>query len=173
MPEPAGVVSVSRRIEAPADEIFALLADPARHTELDGSGMLRGAEGAMPITAVGDRFLMQMYFDPLGGDYKMDNHVVEFEPNRRIAWTPAGADEVTTRDEQFEIGVPAGHRWRFYLEPDGPDATVVTEVYDCTAAPASLREAVADGTIWIDAMNGTLERIEQLCATSATRNGRI
>jgi uncharacterized protein YndB with AHSA1/START domain len=159
----SGVVSVSRRIEAPADRIFAVLADPDRHTELDGSGMLRGAEGAKPINAVGDRFLMRMYFDRLGGDYKMDNHVVEFEPNHRIAWTPAGADEVTTKDEQFTIGVPAGHRWGFALEPDGPGATFVTETYDCTQAPASLREAVGEGAIWIEAMNGTLERLEQIC----------
>jgi uncharacterized protein YndB with AHSA1/START domain len=158
-----GVVSVSRRIEAPADRIFALLADPERHTELDGSGMLRGAERAKPITAVGDRFLMQMYFDRLGGDYKMDNHVVEYEPNRRIAWTPAGADDVTTKDPQFTIGVPAGHRWGFELEPDGPEATVVTETYDCTAAPVSLREAVGEGAIWVDAMNETLERLDRLC----------
>jgi uncharacterized protein YndB with AHSA1/START domain len=158
-----GVVSVSRRIPAPADRIFAVLADPDRHTELDGSGMLRGPEDASPITGVGDRFLMKMFFDRLGGDYKMDNHVVEYERGRRIAWAPAGADEVTTKDQDFEIGVPVGHRWIFELAADGPDATVVTETYDCTAAPASLREAVNDGAIWLDAMNGTLERLEQIC----------
>ncbi|HVT65025.1 MAG TPA: SRPBCC family protein [Mycobacteriales bacterium] len=163
MGDAAGVVSVSRRIEAPADQIFSLLADPDRHTDLDGSGMLRGPDGATPITGVGDRFLMRMYFDRLGGDYKMDNHVVEFEPNRRIAWTPAGADEVTTKEDEFSIGVPAGHRWAFELEPDGPDATVVTETYDCRNAPASLRDAVQDGAIWVDAMTQTLERLEQLC----------
>jgi hypothetical protein len=50
MSDVSGVVSVSKRIEAPADRIFAVIADPDRHTELDGSGMLRGAEGAKPIT---------------------------------------------------------------------------------------------------------------------------
>jgi hypothetical protein len=107
---------------------------------------------------------MQMYFDPLGGDYKMDNHVVEFEPNRRIVWAPAGADEASTQGDEFTIGVPAGHRWGFVLEPDGPDATVVTQTYDCTAAPASLREAVGEGAIWVDAMNGTLERLAEVCS---------
>ncbi|HVX68419.1 MAG TPA: SRPBCC family protein [Mycobacteriales bacterium] len=164
MSDVTGVVSVSKRIEAPADRIFAVIADPDRHTELDGSGMLRGAEGAKPITGVGDRFLRQMYFDPLGGDYKMDNHVVEFEPNRRIAWAPAGADSASTQGDEFTIGVPAGHRWVFALEPDGPDATVVTQTYDCTAAPASLREAVGDGAIWVEAMNGTLDRLAEVCA---------
>ena len=36
------VVVVSRRIEAPAEEIFRILADPGQHSDLDGSGMLRG-----------------------------------------------------------------------------------------------------------------------------------
>ncbi|MHB1497462.1 MAG: hypothetical protein ACYCXN_06065, partial [Acidimicrobiales bacterium] len=36
-------VKVSRRIEAPADRIFAILADPVRHLDFDGSGMLRGS----------------------------------------------------------------------------------------------------------------------------------
>jgi hypothetical protein len=38
-------VAVSRRVCAPAHGIFQVLADPVRHPELDGSGMLRGAVG--------------------------------------------------------------------------------------------------------------------------------
>ena len=57
-------VAVSRRIEAPAVDIFAILADPRRHTELDGSGMLRGAVTATPVTGVGDVFVMRMYHQP-------------------------------------------------------------------------------------------------------------
>jgi hypothetical protein len=34
-------LQVSGTIDAPPDKAFALLADPARHTELDGAGMLR------------------------------------------------------------------------------------------------------------------------------------
>jgi uncharacterized protein YndB with AHSA1/START domain len=160
--ETIGVVSVSRRIEAPADRIFALLANPDRHTDLDGSGMLRGAQGAKPITGVGDRFIMNMFFDGMGGDYAMDNHVVDFEPGRRIAWTPSGADNRVTSRTGAEIGVPAGHRWSFDLVPDG-DATVVTETYDCTAAPDGLRENVAQGEIWRGAMTATLEKLDAVC----------
>lgn len=165
MGETTGVVSVSRRIEAPAERIFALLADPDRHTEFDGSDMLRGADGARPISAVGDRFVMKMYFDGMGGDYAMDNHVVEFEPNRRIAWTPSGADDRVTSRAGGAVGVPAGHKWSFDLEPDGPSATVVTETYDCTEAPEDLRQAIQHGEIWRGAMTGTLERIEQICSS--------
>ncbi|HWC33613.1 MAG TPA: SRPBCC family protein [Mycobacteriales bacterium] len=160
-----GVVSVSRRIEASADRIFAVLADPGRHLDFDGSGMLRGSDGAGPLTAAGDRFVMRMYFDGMGGDYAMDNHVVEFEPGRRIAWTPSAADERVTDNTGGEVGVPAGHRWSFELEPDGPSATVVTETYDCTAAPDQLREAVGQGEIWRGAMTETLAKLEAICTS--------
>ena len=82
---------VSRRIEAPADRIFAILANPQRHTDLDGSGMLRGALSNEMITGVGDVFSMNMYLDEVG-DYVMMNFVVEFEKNRRIGWEPAPGD---------------------------------------------------------------------------------
>jgi hypothetical protein len=69
---------VSRRIAAPAAVIFRVLADPGRHTELDGSAMLRGAVTTAPVSGVGDVFIMKMYFSGLG-DYEMNNHVVEYE----------------------------------------------------------------------------------------------
>src|SRR6185437_12898543 len=81
-------VTVSRRIEAPAHETFQVLADPRRHLDMDGSGMLRGAASDAMITRVGDVFVMRMYYVELG-DYEMNNHVVEFEPDRRIGWEPA------------------------------------------------------------------------------------
>src|SRR5579863_8839982 len=73
MPEDRAPVRVSRRIEAPADQIFELLADPRRHTELDGSGMLRGAVSDETITRVGDAFEMRMHLDEIG-DYVMRNY---------------------------------------------------------------------------------------------------
>jgi hypothetical protein len=80
-------ITVSRRIGAPMGEIFGLLADPARDCDLDGSGMLRGVVSGTAISGVGDVFVMKMYFDELG-EYQMINHVVEFEPERRIGWEP-------------------------------------------------------------------------------------
>lgn len=155
-----GVVSVSRRIGAPADAIFALLADPGRHTELDGTDMLRGVESGGPITAVGDRFVMNMFFDHFGGDYKMDNHVVEFEPGKRIAWAPAAGDDKTGRADA--ISEPVGHRWIFDLAPAGVDATVVTETYDCSQAPEQLQKVVQGGQHWRPAMEATLAKLEEL-----------
>jgi hypothetical protein len=76
-------ITVSRRIGAPASVIFPILADPGRHRELDGSGMVRGVVSGTTISAVGDVFVMSMYFDELG-DYQMINHVVEYQSDRRI-----------------------------------------------------------------------------------------
>jgi len=155
-------VRVSRRIEAEPSVIFAALADPGRHEEFDGSGMVRSAVNDSLITAVGDQFEMNMYFDRLGGDYKMINRVVEFLPDRRIAWEPAPGDERSAGE--IEIGSRVGHRWSFELEPDGEGATVVTEIYDCSEAPADLRAGMDDGRSWEPSMVRTLDRLDEICA---------
>jgi|SRR5580658_2174417 uncharacterized protein YndB with AHSA1/START domain len=147
-------VSVSRRIEAPAADIFQLLADPDRHPEFDGSEMLRPGASNPVIAGTGDVFVTKMYF-PAMGDYEMHNRIVAFEVDRCIAWEP-GNPELATN----------GSRWRFDLTPDGPNATVVTETYDCTNSPEKVREAVDNGQAWLAGMTKTLERLEQLCAAS-------
>ena len=97
-------VAVSRRIGAPATDIFAILTDPVRHLDLDGSEMVRGAVTTGRITGVGDVFVMRMYFVALG-DYEMNNHVVEYEPDRRIGWEPEAG-----RGHPDEGGGRWGHR---------------------------------------------------------------
>lgn len=146
-------VSVSRRIEAAAHEVFRVLVDPQKHTELDGSGMLRGAASSALVSGVGDFFVMKMYYSR-HGDYEMINHVVEYEPNRLIAWEP----------ERNGVGhVRWGHRWTFELLPDGADATIVTEIYDCSRAPEQERLNMENGKVWLDSMVRTLERLDDLC----------
>ena len=82
-------LQVSRVIDAPPERIFAVLADPARHRELDSAGMLRGLDsGDAPVTAVGQAFVMNMNQDGIG-DYQMRSEVVVYEADRRIGWAPA------------------------------------------------------------------------------------
>jgi uncharacterized protein YndB with AHSA1/START domain len=147
-------VVVSRHIAATPGEVFALLADPGRHTDMDGSGMLRGALTNSVITGVGDEFVLKMYLERLGGDYEMINRVVEFEPDRRIAWEPR-----RQRDEPSP-----GHQWGFELTPDGDEGTLVTETFDCSRWPAEDRAFIEEGRTWIEAMTNTLEKIDTLCA---------
>jgi uncharacterized protein YndB with AHSA1/START domain len=106
----AYLVSESRVIRADAQTIFEIVADPAMHPAMDGSGTVRAALDPAPARlAQGARFGMDM---KLGAPYKITNEVVEFEEGRRIAW------------RHFN-----GHVWRYLFEPvEG--GTKVTEQWD-------------------------------------------
>jgi len=152
-------VSVSRTIEVPAGTLFGLIADPANHPRIDGSGMLREASGGV-ISGVGDVFTMKMHNDEMG-DYEMTNHVVEYEPGRRIGWEPV-MKAASRPEDQGAIGQPAEHRWSYELTPLGAGSTLVTEIFDCSRSPDWLRTAVKGGSRWIGAMTATLEKLDTL-----------
>jgi hypothetical protein len=158
-------IEVSRRIEAPATLIFEILANPRRHVEFDGSDMVRGPIEDSPITREGDTFTMRMH--RLGDEYLMINYVVEFEPNRRIFWEPAPGDPSRAEnDDPSKVGIPAGYRWGYILEPDGDAATVVTEVFDYGPLPDDL---LSDGGAWINGSN----RVRESMAASLERLAKI
>ena len=159
-----GFVSVSRRIEAPAERLFALLADSANHPLVDGSGMVREPVPAVGLSRVGDAFLMNKHHREFG-DYRMRNEVVEYEAGRRLTWEPAPA-AISPEDE---VGDPGRYRWGFELSPDGPGATLVTETFDCTRSPQDLREAVQEGEGWRDAMTASLARLDLLARAAGQR----
>ena len=156
-------ITVSRRIGSPASVIFRVLADPAGHRDLDGSGMLQGVVSGSRISGVGDVFVMKMYFTELG-EYEMNNHVVEYEPDRRIGWEPEAGRGHPDAAPEAERQARWGQRWSFELTPDGPDATIVTEIFDCSRVPEDERADIDNGTIWVDSMTLTLERLDRLCA---------
>jgi hypothetical protein len=161
-------VAVSRRICAPAHAIFQVLANPVRHPEFDGSEALRGAASAAAISGVGDVFVMKMYYPHLG-DYEMNNHVVEYEPDRRIGWEPEAGRGHPAAAPGGARPARWGHRWSYQLTPDGPEATVVTEIYDCSRAPEQERAAMDNGNVWTEAMAATLERLDALCARQGSQ----
>jgi hypothetical protein len=112
------LVSRERFIPAAPQEIFEVLATPALHSVIDGSGTVKGAQPRGPGRLVlGARFGMEMN---MRVDYKILNTVCEFEEGRRIAW------------RHFY-----GHVWRYILEPatdgDGTAGTRVTEQWDARA----------------------------------------
>jgi len=119
MPLVPDTTSVERVVAAPPSAVFALLADPSRHREFDGSGTLRAAVGGSRRLAKGDTFTMSMR---AGVPYTMVNEVVELEPDRLIAWQPR---PVQSWARPF-IG---GRIWRYELEPvEG--GTLVRETWD-------------------------------------------
>lgn len=158
-------IEVSRRIPAPAARIFQILANPQRHMDFDGSGMLRGALFDHPLSNIGDTFTMKMH--RLGDDYLMLNYVVDFELDRRIFWEPAPGDISRAEDnDPSKVGIPAGYQWGYILNPDGEDVTVVTEVFDCGPLPDDL---FRDGGSWIngnnslrESMDASLEKLERI-----------
>ncbi len=114
-PESAYLISRERLIDAPASRIFEVLARPAMHSVIDGSGTVRGEQpGGPERLSLGAKFGMDM---KIGAPYKILNRVVEFEEGRRIAW------------RHF-----SSHVWRYTLEPRG-DSTLVREEWDGRAVP--------------------------------------
>ena len=146
------VESVERVIPASAERIFAILADPARHPEIDGSGTVKGVKTPSQTLALGSKFGMSM---KLGVPYSMESTIIEFEPNRRIAWQ--------TRPPGRIPGKLAGGRiWRYELEPvEG--GTRVRESWDISQEVVKIIVKPARGKT-IKAMADTLERIEKLLA---------
>jgi uncharacterized protein YndB with AHSA1/START domain len=112
--EAATVVSASREIAAPADKIFELIADPSLQPAWDGNDNLAEARTGQRVRAVGDVFTMTL---TLGVD--RNNHVVEFEEGRLIAWRPSEPGKE-----------PPGHLWRWQLESVDDSRTLVTHTYD-------------------------------------------
>ena len=148
------VVSVSRTIAATAPEIFALLADPRRHQEFDGSGTVRAAKDAPPRLELGVTFGMSM---KLGLPYAMVNTVVEYDENRRLAWQ-------TRPPYPLADKLAGGRIWRYVLEPVG-EGTRVTESWDISQERALTKPLVRQAAGKTRGnMAKTLERIEQVLA---------
>ncbi|MCW2714016.1 MAG: dimethyladenosine transferase [Frankiales bacterium] len=112
-------VTVERVIASPPGPIFDLLADPRRHREIDGSGLLRDTFDGPDRLCLGARFGMGM---KAGAPYRMINEVVEFETDRRIAWQPWPAAPLLGK-------VIGGRVFRYELEPV-PGGTLVRETWD-------------------------------------------
>jgi uncharacterized protein YndB with AHSA1/START domain len=113
-------VSATTLINAPAEAIFAVLADPATHAAIDGTGWVREPLDAKPLAAAGEIFRMSMYHPGHpDGTYQMANRVQLFEPPNTISWEPGNEDSDGT------VSFP-GWTWRYDLTPAGPSNTTVT-----------------------------------------------
>jgi len=150
------VVTVERVIAAPPEAIFDVLADPARHHLIDGSGMLQGPRPDVPTRlSLGATFGMGM---KVVVRYATVNRVIDFEEGRRIAWR-TGPDGLAGR-------LLAGRVWRYELEPVS-GGTRVKESWDIT--DDHQRVLLKLGDIYSAKtrrdMKRTLERLEQVVTT--------
>lgn len=169
--ETANRVTATRRVEAPAAAVFALLSDSGRHPAIDGSGMLVEPVAPGAVTEVGSVFTMRMHNDEMG-EYVIDNHVVEFEPGRRIVWEPV-LGSCSREEDKAEIGRRLGHQWGYELQAVGPDATLVTEFFDCSKSPPFFQDILKGGSVWAEAIATSLERIELQLTTDKDQVTRV
>jgi uncharacterized protein YndB with AHSA1/START domain len=142
------IVSASREIAAAPDVIFELIADPAQQPRWDGNGNLTEAAAGQRVRAVGDVFRMMVHSGTV-----RENHIVEFEEGRRIAWLPSE-----------EGKQPPGHLWRWEIEPlgDGPAGrSRVTHTYDWTNLTEEKRLVRAKATT-ADNLAASIERLATL-----------
>jgi len=143
------VVSASREIAAGSGQIFELIADPAQQPRWDGNDNLAMAPGGQRIRRAGDVFTMTLTKGSI-----RENHVVEFEEGRRLAWTPAEAGKR-----------PPGHLWRWELEPISTSRTRVTHTYDWTQLRDKKRLPRAQATT-ADKLRASLDRLAALAEES-------
>ena len=144
------LVSESRVIDADAQRLFDIVADPAMHPRIDGSGSVRELlDGAPPRLALGSKFGMDM---KIGAPYKIVNTVVEFDEGHRLAW------------RHFN-----GHIWRYIFEPveggTGAPQTKVTEQWDARPAKSRLALVAVGWPIRTRRdIRATLQRLEEFVA---------
>lgn len=143
--EPSQIVTATRDVAASAEAIFELIADPSQQPRWDGNDNLGEAAPGQRVRGVGEVFDMVL---TSGG--VRENHVVEFEEGRRIAWRPADPGQP-----------PAGHLWRWELEPTGPTTTQVTHSYDWSQLTDEHRFARARSTT-PEMLRASLDRLAAL-----------
>jgi uncharacterized protein YndB with AHSA1/START domain len=139
------VVSATRDIAAEPERIFELIADPAAQPRWDGNDNLAWAAAGQRVSRAGQVFTMTLTTGSI-----RENHVVEFDEGRRIAWMPAEPGQQRP-----------GHLWRWELEPVGVARTRVTCTYDWTELTDENRFARARSTT-ADRLRASLDRLAAL-----------
>jgi uncharacterized protein YndB with AHSA1/START domain len=149
-------VSVERVIKAPPNTIFALLADAGKHASFDGSESLNGATRKSAPLTLGSKFGMAMRGrkETLFIPYRTTNTVIEYEPDRRIAWQTTAMG-----------GLVGGRIWRYELSPapQGTAGTLVRETWDVSQDKQKAMITSGSMPTRTEAgIRGTLERIAAL-----------
>ena len=109
------MISAETTLRAAASDVYALIADPARHTELDGGGSVRGLiSGGTHELREGDSFTEKMF---LGLPYRMSPKVVRAEKNRALSWR-----------------MPTGHYWTWEIADNHDGTVTVRETWDASEA---------------------------------------
>jgi uncharacterized protein YndB with AHSA1/START domain len=104
-------VSYTVEVNAPAAELFAIVADPRRHHELDASGTVGANVEAPERLVAGSRFATKMKM--FGFPYRITSTITAIRPDELVQWRH-----------------PLGHQWRWEFAAVSPTVTRVTETFD-------------------------------------------
>ncbi len=144
----AYLVSETTTIAADPQTLFDIVADPAMHPVIDGSGSVQKVKAGGPARlSQGATFGMDM---KMRAPYKITNTVVEFEDGHRIAW------------RHFN-----GHVWRYTFEAAPGGGTVVTEQWD--ARPVWNKLALRLAGFPKRNRNGIRKTLERLAEVAAEK----
>jgi hypothetical protein len=136
--------------------VFAVLADPSAHADIDGTGWVRGSLDTGRITSAGQVFRMAMFHpNHPDRDYRIANLVEVFDPPHAIAWKPG------TESETGELSF-GGWVWRYDLEATGVSQTTVTLTYDWSAVGPDIREYLEFPPFAPDHLDRSLQHLSQL-----------
>lgn len=139
------VVTAEIEISAPAEAVFDLIADPQRQPEWDGNDNLGTAVEGQRVRGTGGSFITTL---TKGVD--RENHIVDFEEGRLIAWKPSEVG-----------GEPFGQKWVWQIEPIGGGSVLVRHIYDWTKLRDPQRLSRAQSTTVANLL-ASLKRLKQL-----------
>jgi hypothetical protein len=128
-------------IDAPAQQIFDLIADARCHPLFDGSATLQGSISGPVRLHLGAKFGMAM---KIKLPYRITNTVVAFEEGKKISWCHL-----------------MKWTWCYELEDLGDGRTQVTEIFNARDIPWFASK-------WLDA-TGSLERNPKWMAKSLVK----
>jgi len=149
-------VSATTVIDAPAEAIFAVLTDPAKHVAIDGTGWIRETAGRVPLTAVGQVFRMPMYHpNHPNGDYETANLLQVFDAPTAISWKTGYDGD----DGELHFG---GWTWRYDLRPTATAKTEVTLTYVWSATSQATRELIGFPPFTPDHLATSLAHLAEL-----------
>lgn len=156
-------VSASTAIHALPKTIFAILADPAKHTAIDGTGWVRKTTASRPLTAVGQIFRMPMFHPGHpDGNYETANRIQVFDPPTIISWE-TGYD---AEDGTLRFG---GWTWRYDLKATGPAKTTVTLTYDWSATSQATRDRIGFPPFPREHLANSLAHLAELVTQGSAR----
>ena len=136
-------------IDAPAQQIFDLIADARRHPLFDGSGTLQGSISGPIRLHLGAKFGMAM---KIKVPYRITNRVVAFEEGKKISWCHL-----------------MKWTWSYELLDIGNGQTQVTETFDAHDIPwlaskwLNFTGAIQHNPKW---MAKSLVRLKAICESN-------